>query len=103
MFVANAQTSLGYLLFIGQVVVKDQKEAVKYWRRAAAQGELTAIFLLGTALANGTGVERDLDLAAKWLKQAAAAGMDDAKAAYAEVLQAIKAGPAKPETRTTPL
>jgi TPR repeat protein len=100
---AQAQSSLAYLLFIGQVVARDQVRAAKYWTRAAKQEEVSAMYLLGTCYANGTGVKKDLDTASAWLLKAAKAGSDDAKAAYADVLAAIKAGPAKPEARTTHL
>ena len=100
---ATAQSSLAYLLFIGQVVARDQVRAAKYWTRAAKQEEVSAMYLLGTCYANGTGVKKDLDEASAWLLKAAKAGSDDAKAAYADVLAAIKAGPAKPEARTTHL
>ena len=47
-----------------------------------------------------TNDEETLDVS---MLKAAKAGSDDAKAAYADVLAAIKAGPAKPEARTTHL
>jgi len=50
----------------GQGVPQDYKEAVKWYRLSAEQGDATAQFNLGNQYANGTGVLQDYALAHMW-------------------------------------
>jgi TPR repeat protein len=45
---------------------KDAIEAVKWYRKAAEQGDAPAQFNLGNSYANGEGVAKDAVEAAKW-------------------------------------
>ena len=58
----------------GQGVPQDYVEAVKWYRRAAAQGHASAQFNLGNMYANGQGVPQDYVEAVKWYRRAAAQG-----------------------------
>ncbi|KAH8073628.1 hypothetical protein JL721_2932 [Aureococcus anophagefferens] len=101
-----ARSHLGRCYLEGRGVDQDAREAVNLWQLAADAGDATAQSSLAYLLFIGQVVvkdQKDLDEASAWLLKAAKAGSDDAKAAYADVLAAIKAGPAKPEARTTHL
>ena len=55
-------------------VTYDGTEAVRWWRKAAEQGEASAQEELGTAYFFGDGVQRDHSEAAKWFRKAAEHG-----------------------------
>jgi len=63
----------------GDGVIKDAAEAVKWYRKAAEQGNASAQTNLGVMYANGDGVIKDLVEAHAWFNVAGANGMDDAK------------------------
>jgi len=73
-----AQVRLGSLYYLGQGVPEDEKQAVFYWKKAAAQGSADAMFHLGSAYLFGNQAARtvpDPDReAATWYFQAASAG-----------------------------
>lgn len=79
----TAQYRLGMLYYMGQGVPEDEKQAVFYWKKAAAQGSADAMFHLGSAYLFGNQVARtvpDPDReAATWYFQAASAGHADAQ------------------------
>ena len=58
----------------GRGVLKDDAEAVRWYRLAAEQGEATAQFNLGIMCANGEGVLKDSVLAHMWSNIAGANG-----------------------------
>lgn len=59
---------------------EDPVEAVKWWRKAAEQGDVSAQYDLGGCLMNGRGgVGKDLVEAAMWLQKAADQGHVRAK------------------------
>jgi len=60
-------------------VKADKKEAVKWYRKAAEQGDAEAQFNLGRAFVNGEGVDKDKMEAVKWLRLAAEQGYEDAE------------------------
>ena len=76
---APAQTYLGFMYESGSGVVKDEVEAVKWYRKAADQGYALAQFNLGLMYANGRGVPKDEAEAYKWWLLAGAQGHEDAK------------------------
>jgi len=59
-------------------VVQDFKEAVKWFRKAAEQGNADAQYALGRAYHEGQGVDYNYTEAVKWLKKAAEQGQSDA-------------------------
>ena len=58
----------------GEDVPRDYQEAVKWFRRAAEQGNTRAQHNLGFMYANGEGVPKDYVRAYAWLNLAAAQG-----------------------------
>lgn len=54
-------------------------EAVKWYRKAAAQGDAEAQNYLGTCYAQGEGVPKDMVEAVKWSRKAADQGYADAQ------------------------
>ena len=61
-------------------VAKDEKEAVKWFTKAAEQGDALGQRLLGWCYLNGTGVAKDEKEAVKWFTKSAEQG--DAEAQY---------------------
>ncbi len=53
---------------------KDYKEAAKWYRKAAEQGDADAQFRLGVMYHEGEGVSQDYTEAAKWSRKAAEQG-----------------------------
>jgi hypothetical protein len=64
----------------GKGVPKDEAEAVRWYRKAAEQGDATAQFFLGFAYANGQGLPTSKPEAIRWYSKAAEQG--DATAQY---------------------
>jgi len=71
---ADAQFNLGLKYHIGSGVPKDDKEAVKWYRKAAEQGHAKAQYNLGNMYYNGKGVPKDDKEAVKWYRKAAEQG-----------------------------
>ena len=71
---AGAQYNLGSCYAMGEGVVKDEAEAVKWLRKAAEQGHSDAQYNLGRCYYSGEGVEKDILEAVKWLRMAAEQG-----------------------------
>jgi TPR repeat protein len=80
---ATAQFRLGLLYYMGHGVPEDEKQAVFYWKKAAGQGSVDAMFHLGSAYLFGSQAARtvpDPDReAATWYFQAASAGHAEAQ------------------------
>lgn len=78
----RAQSNLGRFYYMGQEVPKDTRDAVKEWRRAAAQGDKEAPLNLGSMYEKGQGAPQDNVLAYMWYAVAAAVlSGEDAKVA----------------------
>ena len=71
---AAAQYNVGVQYEKGQGVAKDYREAIKWYRLAAAQGHADAEANLGWMYGNGLGVPQSWDEAVKWYRLAAAQG-----------------------------
>jgi TPR repeat protein len=69
---AEAQYKLGKCYYNGNEVTKDDVEAVKWWRKAAAQNNADAECNLGVSYKYGEGVIKDEVEALKWYRKAAA-------------------------------
>ena len=52
----------------------DYKEAAKWYRKAADQGSIAALYSIGTLYENGLGVTKDITEAVKWYKKSAEQG-----------------------------
>lgn len=80
---AQAQYRLGLLYYHGQGVAEDERLAIAFWKKAAAQGNTDAMFQLGSAFLLGTQTAKlvaDPDReAAKWFFQAGSAGHAEAQ------------------------
>ena len=63
----------------GRGVLKDDAEAVRWYRLAAEQGNAIAQFNLGVTYANGQGVLKDSVLAHMWYNIASANGNEAAR------------------------
>lgn len=74
----KAQFHLGRMYARGEGVPKDDAEAVKWYRKAAEQGDAQAQSYLGAMYYTGKGVPKDYAEAIKWFRKAAEQG--DAKA-----------------------
>ena len=61
------------------------KEAVKWFRKAAEQGEAHAQFMLGMCYFNGVGITQDKTEAVKWLQKADKQGYEEAKKALTKI------------------
>jgi len=70
-FDAEAQFNLAVKYATGDGVPKNDAEAVKWYRKAAEQGEVTAQSNLGAMYHNGDGVPKNDAEAAKWYRKAA--------------------------------
>ncbi len=60
-------------------IAADDAEAVKWYRKAAEQGDAYAQYNLGFMYDNGEGVPRDYAEAARWYRKAANQGEADAR------------------------
>ena len=69
----------------GLGVEQDDKEAVKWFRKAAEQGLPEAQRCIGWMYQDGLGVEKDDKEAVKWFRKAAEQGYEPAKAALKEL------------------
>ena len=63
----------------GYGVSKDYSEAVKWYRKAAEQGDAEAQNNLGQMYRNGYGVSKDYSEAVKWFRKSARQGREAAK------------------------
>ena len=78
---AHAQNEVGKALFLGQLgLAKNEKQAVKWFRKAAEQNHADAQYNLGWRYADGRGVPKDEAEAVKWFRRAAEQDHSDAQA-----------------------
>ena len=77
--VCRAQFNLGIMYANGEGVLKDDAEAVKWYRLAAEQGHANAQYNLGVMYDNGIGVLKDDAEAVKWYRLAAEQGYANAQ------------------------
>lgn len=71
---ADRQATGRWMYATGQGVSQDDKAAVKWYRRAAKQGNAIAQYTLGVVYANGQGVPQDNIYAHMWTTLAAVNG-----------------------------
>ena len=75
---AVAQNSLGAMYYNGKGVPQDFKEALKWYRLAAAQGNISAQLNLGSMYYEGEGVGESLVRAYMWFSIVATRGHSEA-------------------------
>jgi Sel1 repeat len=76
----DAQFHLAFLYYYGQGGLKhDMKEAVGWYKKAAAQGHARAQFILGALYLDGHGVKKDFGAALRLINEAATSGDQRAK------------------------
>ena len=63
----------------GWGVTPDSKEAAKWWRRAAEQGEAVSQYNLGLMYEQGRRIRQDKNEAIKWYRKSAKQGNKDAQ------------------------
>ena len=73
-----AQSNLGLMSEKGQGVQQDYVVAVKWYRRAAEQGDANAQYNPGFMYHYGQGVQQDYAEAVKWFRRAAEQGYAEA-------------------------
>lgn len=76
---AISQCNVGYMYFNGIGTTQDYTQAVRWWKKGAAQGLVNDYFNLGLAYYLGKGVPVDYVEAAKWWDKAAREGDIDAQ------------------------
>ena len=76
---ADAQLKLGFMHTYGDGVLKDDKQAIKWFRKAAEQGHAGAQNNLGAMYDDGKGVLKDDKEAVKWFLKAAEQGLASAQ------------------------
>jgi TPR repeat protein len=83
---ADAQIYLGKVYFEGlRGVKRDSKEAAKWYRLAADQGNASAQFSLGLMYEYGRGVKQSDEEAVKWYRLAIAQGHEKAMRHFVEM------------------
>ena len=83
---AKAQLDLSEMYYSGEGVAQDHVEAVKWARKAADQGAVEALMMLGYIYESGEGeVTQDYAEAMKWYRKAAEQGSVDAEDALERV------------------
>ncbi len=65
--------------------MKNEKEGVKCWTKAAEEGDVDAQLELGLLYENGRGVSKNINEAVKWFTKAAEQGDERAKKALEEL------------------
>jgi TPR repeat protein len=75
----RAQSLLGLIYYNGHGVRRDEREAMKWFRRAADQGDAAAQLQIGVMYSGGRGVPQDYSEAASWYQKAAEHGNAEAQ------------------------
>jgi serine/threonine protein kinase/TPR repeat protein len=86
---ADAQFQLGQRYTGGLDVKRDKKEALHWFKKAAAEGHASAQLALGRAYEKGEGTKKSLSSAQKWYAKAAAQQAPHAEKRLAHVKQRI--------------
>ncbi len=77
---ADVQYGIGWMYHNGYGLAINDREAIRWWELAAAQGHIDALFALGMLYALGEGsIQRDMALAVSYYHKAAREGHEDAR------------------------
>jgi uncharacterized protein len=71
---AFAQTNIGYMLSQGLGIGKNEKEAIKWYEKAALKGDSNAQFNIGSMCETGRGIEQSYEKALAWYTKSAEQG-----------------------------
>jgi len=82
---AEAQYFIGEMYYQGQGTLKNTNKAIEWYKKAAAQGEISSMVNLGVAYQLGDGVLSDPDKAFYYFKKAADAGSPSGMANLGEM------------------
>ncbi len=87
---SEAQYAVAMMYTAGEGVKMDQKEAAKWFEKAAEEGHPHAMFKIAEKYEKGNGISKDSEKAMMWYRKAAETGYGkgDDKAYYAQVRQA---------------
>ncbi len=91
------QFVIGKLYLSGEGVPKDDREALKWFRKAAEQGESEAQFVLGEIYAGGYGLPKDDVLAYLWFSLAASNSREESLSEWADISLELVAGNMTPD------
>jgi uncharacterized protein len=69
-----AQTNVGYMLSQGLGVGKNEKEAIKWYEKAALKGDSNAQFNIGSMCETGRGIKQNYEKALEWYSKSAEQG-----------------------------
>jgi len=69
-----AQTNIGYMLSQGLGVVKNEKEAIRWYEKAALKGDSDAQYNIGSMYETGRGTKQDYKKAMEWYLKSAEQG-----------------------------
>lgn len=79
---AKSQNEIGWMYCEGQGVLRNNEEAVKWFRRSAEQGYAEAQYGLGNMYLRGRGVPEDYKEACEWFKKSAKQGLAEAQSKF---------------------
>lgn len=69
-----AQTSIGYMLSQGLGVIKNERDAIRWYEKAALKGDSDAQYNLGSMYERGRGTDQDFQKAFEWYTRSAEQG-----------------------------
>jgi len=75
-----AQTNIGYMLSQGLGVEKNEKDAIKWYEKAALKGDPNAQYNIGSMCETGRGIKQDYKKAMGWYLKSAEQGNEFAQA-----------------------
>jgi TPR repeat protein len=67
---AKSQLELGVMKSEGLWLIKDNKEAIEWWKKSAEQGYVPAQVMMGAVYLGGVRTDKDLEKADKWFNKA---------------------------------
>ena len=82
---AEAELQMGLQFAEGVGVIKDNKEAIRWFEKAALHGQVEAQYHYGQALLKGRGVLQDYKEAFRWIEQSAQRGHPQAQFSMGEI------------------
>ena len=86
---AEVQNNLGNAYYTGKGVPQDFKEAAKWYRLAAEQGNAAAQFILGSLYYSGDGVPQDYAQAYAWLSISASQGRQESVESLPNIIKTM--------------